>query len=104
MGKLEHALKTISFSAAMYEVESLEIECQNPFTMDAEFEILLEGMTACDQETSEVVDAAAAFHTASKVVKVKAQGAAKLTVTFLPLDARVRFLGHLRFADAKAGE
>merc|ERR1712048_1066264 len=87
--KLELALKTISFSAAMYEVESLEIECQNPFTIDAEFEILLEGI---------------AFHTASKVVKVKAQGAAKLTVTFLPLDAREYFLGHLRFADAKAGE
>jgi hypothetical protein len=104
------ANKTIPISAVLYEVGTVDIECENPFTEDADFQVTLKEMYACDADKNQVksrrCENMEPFHLNSNPcrLKVRANSSARLTVSFLPFDAPHHFFGYLGFYDTKAGE
>jgi len=104
------ARKTIPIAAVLYEVGTVDIECENPFNEDAEFQVSLREMMACDADKNQVrskrCENVDPFHLNTNPcrLRVKAQSTSRLTVSFLPFDAPANFVALLGFFDAKAGE
>mmetsp|Transcript_20679 Transcript_20679/g.39293 ORF Transcript_20679/g.39293 Transcript_20679/m.39293 type:complete len:2902 (+) Transcript_20679:155-8860(+) len=100
--------KTVPIAAVLYEVGTVDIELENPFTEDAEFEVRLKDMHVCDAERNPVrsrrCENVDPFHLNMTRLRVKANGTSRLTVSFLPFDAPAHFVALLGFYDAKAGE
>lgn len=100
--------KTIPVSAVLYELGTVDVELENPFAEDAEFQLILRESTVCDADRNPIkskrAEAYEPFHLSLQRVRVKAHGTAKLTVTFLPFEAPAHFVALLGFFDQKAGE
>ncbi|CAE8643317.1 unnamed protein product, partial [Polarella glacialis] len=100
--------KTIPVSAVLYESGSVDIDLENPFTEDAEFQLSLRESQVCDADRNPIVSKRCEnmdpFHLGASRVRVKAGGSSKLTVSFLPFDAPANFVALLGFFDSKAGE
>jgi len=100
--------KTIPVSAVLYEIGTVDIDLENPFSEDAEFQLSLRESSVCDAERNAVVskrcENVEPFHLGSARCRVKAGGSGKLTVSFLPFEAPAHFVALLGFFDSKAGE
>eukprot|EP00439_Symbiodinium_sp_Y106_P053673 s729_g7.t1 len=83
--------KTINVSAVLYEVGTVDVELENPFSEDAEFTVALRESTVCDAEKNPVpskrCEGMEAFYLSSTRCRVKAGATGKLTVSFLPFEA-----------------
>lgn len=100
--------KTILVSAVLYEIGTVDIDLENPFDEDAEFQLMLRESMVCDADRNPVrskrCEAYEPFHLNESRVPVKAHATAKLTVKFLPFDAPAHFVAYLGFFDQRAGE
>ncbi|CAE7260414.1 CFAP47 [Symbiodinium sp. CCMP2456] len=100
--------KTINVSAVLYEVGTVDVELENPFSEDAEFTVALRESTVCDAEKNPVpskrCEGMEAFYLSSTRCRVKAGATGKLTVSFLPFEAPAHFTALLGVFDSKAGE
>eukprot|EP00931_Biecheleriopsis_adriatica_P036216 TRINITY_DN2086_c0_g1_i7.p1 TRINITY_DN2086_c0_g1~~TRINITY_DN2086_c0_g1_i7.p1 ORF type:complete len:2928 (-),score=554.29 TRINITY_DN2086_c0_g1_i7:9-8792(-) len=100
--------KTIPVSAVLYEIGTVDIDLENPFSEDAEFQLSIRESTVCDAERKPVASKRAEniepFHLGNTRCRVKAGGSGKLTVSFLPFEAPAHFVALLGFFDSKAGE
>lgn len=100
--------RTIPVSAVLYEIGTVDIDLENPFSEDAEFQLILRESTICDADRNPVrskrCESYEPFHLSVNRVAVKANGSAKLTVYFMPFDAPANFVTLLGFFDQRAGE
>jgi len=100
--------KTIPVSAVLYEIGTVDIDVENPFGEDAEFQLSLREDTVCDADKNPIkskrCENVAPFHLGSNRMRAKANGTAKFTVSFLPFEAPAHFVALLGFFDSKAGE
>lgn len=100
--------KTIPVSAVLYEIGTVDIDLENPFSEDAEFQLSLRESSVCDADRNPVKSVRGEnvepFHLGNSRCRVKAGGSGKLTVSFLPFEAPAHFVALLGFFDSKAGE
>jgi hypothetical protein len=100
--------KTISVSAVLYEVGTVEVEMENPFNEDAEFQLNLSSVQICDADRnpvkSKLAEPVDPFHLGTTRLKVKAGGSSKITVSFLPFESPAHYTALLGFYDSKVGE
>lgn len=100
--------KTETVSAVLYEVGTVDIDLENPFSEDADFQVNLREMTLCDADKNPIFakrcENIEPFHLSQNRVRVKANGTSKLTVSFLPFEAPAYFVAYLGFFDTRAGE
>ncbi|CAE7358857.1 CFAP47 [Symbiodinium natans] len=100
--------KTINVSAVLYEVGTVDVDLENPFSEDAEFTVALRESTICDAEKNPVsskrCEGMEAFYLSSTRCRVKAGSTGKLTISFLPFEAPAHFTALLGVFDSKAGE
>ncbi|CAD7936763.1 unnamed protein product [Amoebophrya sp. A120] len=120
--------KVIHQTAVVYEVGQEDIEIENPYGEDADFKISAQpfqmvtefahasappgsAVTTAFGEGNELMNKAASslqhpidpFHLSQNHVKIKGNGSAKISVSFLPFEVG-HFVTQLQFYDSKAGE
>merc|ERR1719161_2536405 len=90
------------------QVGTVEVEMENPFNEDAEFQLNLSSVQICDADRNPVKSKLAEFidpfHLGTTRLKVKAGGTSKITVSFLPFESPAHYTGLLGFYDSKVGE
>eukprot|EP00927_Polykrikos_kofoidii_P033789 TRINITY_DN28631_c0_g1_i1.p1 TRINITY_DN28631_c0_g1~~TRINITY_DN28631_c0_g1_i1.p1 ORF type:complete len:1661 (+),score=302.97 TRINITY_DN28631_c0_g1_i1:478-4983(+) len=100
--------KSEVFAATLYECGTLDIELDNPFSEDADFQLSLREMSVTDAEKNPIrarrSDGIDPFYLSTQRLRVKANGSAKFVVSFVPFDAPAYFVALLGFYDPKAGE
>lgn len=100
--------KTEHVAAVLYEVGTVDVELENPFGEDAEFQLKLVDPTVCDAEKNPIkskrCEGVEPFYLSTQRVRVRANGTSKVTVSFVPFDAPAYFVALLGFYDSKAGE
>eukprot|EP00929_Paragymnodinium_shiwhaense_P088700 TRINITY_DN49010_c0_g1_i1.p1 TRINITY_DN49010_c0_g1~~TRINITY_DN49010_c0_g1_i1.p1 ORF type:complete len:2929 (-),score=783.00 TRINITY_DN49010_c0_g1_i1:108-8894(-) len=95
-------------AAVLYEIGTVDIDLENPFNEDADFQLSLREMTICDENKNAIkskrCEGIDPFYLSAQRLRVKANGSSKLTVSFIPFDAPAYFVALLGFFDSKAGE
>merc|ERR1719161_2076803 len=90
------------------QVGTVDVEMENPFNEDAEFQLNLSSVQICDADRNPVKSKLAEFidpfHLGTTRLKVKAGGTSKITVSFLPFESPAHYTGLLGFYDSKVGE
>jgi hypothetical protein len=100
--------RTEHVAAVLYEVGTVDIDLENPFAEDADFQLSLREMTVCDADKNPVkskrCEGIDPFYLSTQRVRVRANGTSKVTVSFVPFDAPAYFTALIGFFDSKAGE
>jgi hypothetical protein len=95
-------------AAVLYEVGTVDIDLQNPFDEDADFQVSLREQTICDADRNPIrskrCEGVEPFYLSTQRVRVRANGTSKVTVSFVPFDAPAHFTALIGFFDSKAGE
>ena len=97
-----------SITSTVYDPRTMELEIDNPFNDDAEFEVKLENSLIESHEDrtvrkSSLAAPLPAFHSSANKVKVKAGSSSKVTLTFLPFELAT-FLCNISVYDSRVGE
>jgi len=100
--------RTIPVAAVLYEIGTVDVDLDNPFGEDADFQISLRDSMVCDADRNPIKSKRCEnfepFHLSVNRIRVKAGAPAQLTVSFLPFEAPANFSVLLGFFDSKAGE
>ena len=97
-----------AITSTLYDSSTMDLEIDNPFTEDAEFEIRLNNSLIVSAEDrteckSSLASPLPAFHASTNKVKVKAGSSSNVKLTFLPFELAT-FLCNISVYDSQVGE